>query len=566
MKPKARSLVTLIATLGIIIIISYLSTFYFFRLDLTSENRYTLTDVTRSTLKNLENPVFVNVYLTGDDLPPGFNELEKAIRHTLEEFTVYAGQQIQYKFIDPTESGDKEERARLYKDLKQKGLRPVELTQRTRGDKTSKQTVFPGVVINYNTKHLAVNLLKDNMEKTPTQNLNNSIQALEYEFLNAIKKITTDKRKRIGLTTGHGEPSNKRLSDLASILSEYYDVERVPVTDTIKTKDLGKYAALLIVKPDEKFTEKEKFRIDQYFMDGGKLFWFIDGVKTSMDSLRSKRTTIGIANELNLNDLLFKYGVRVNHDLVLDQQCLPIGLTQRGVSGKNRIQKFPWYYNPLIIPSQSKNNHPVTKYLNPVRTEFVSTIDTVGSNRINKKVLLQSSELSLVKGVPVRISFNIINNPPARQQFNDGSRIVAVSAEGVFSSVFRNRMITEEFTQNQEFREKSKQNKMIVVSDGDIPINEVSSNGEVYPVGFDRNSRRNYKGNADFIRNAVNYLTDNEGLMKLRLRDLKIRLLDKQLVQDERTKWQIINTAVPVLIVILIGLTINFIRKRKYTR
>lgn len=561
MSTKLRSIGKLIMITAAVILVAYMASQVFFRIDLTSEKRYTLTNVTQKTLEGLDSPVYIKVYLTGDQLPPGFRRLEKASREMLEEFIAYAEHDIIYEFVNPAEVGNEQERNQFYKKLRQKGLDPVELTERTKSDKTSRQIVFPGAVFTYKDREIAVNFLKTQAGQSPRENLNSSVQALEYEFINAIHKLSMEKRKKVGIARGHGELPDENLQDLGKILSEYYTPQRVLIDS--QATNLQQYAAILFPRPTKPFTEKEKFLIDQYLMQGGSLMFLMDGVKIDMDSLRQRSFAIGIANDLNLQDMLFNYGIRVNHELVMDEQCLPIGLTQMQSSGESRIQLFPWPYNPLIVPSGK--THPITRYLSPVRTHFISTIDTVKTPGVHKEILLRTSKNSQVKPVPSRVSFEIISRQP-NWQFQGGPYPVSALAEGRFESVFANRLLAQKFNYNQPIRQKSKPASVIVAADGDLAKNRIARSGEPYPMGFDRNARKNYKGNSDFMRNAVNYLCDDGGLMQVRMRELKLRLLNQDKIETERFKWQAINTAVPIIFIILLGIIFNVYRKKTYAK
>lgn len=561
MSAKLRSIIKLVLFIASVLLVAYIASRFFFRLDLTAEKRYTLTDVTRKTLQELETPVIVKVYLTGNDLPPGFRRLEKAVKEKLEDFIAYADQDIMYEFINPADFDDEGDRKKFYQKLRRKGLNPVELTERTKSNKTSRRVVFPGALFTYKGRQVAVNFLKSQSGQSPEQNLNSSVQALEYEFINAIHKLSTPEKKKVAIANGHGELPEENLQELGKVLSEYYKPLRVQIDS--QTTNLEQYAAIIFAKPQKPFTEKEKFIIDQYLMQGGALMFLMDGVKVDMDSLRSRSFTVGVANNLNLRDMLFNYGLRVNNELLLDEECLPLGLARAGQGGQTRIQLYPWPYHPLIISKSEA--HPVTRYLNPLRTSFVSTVDTVAARGVNKKILLATSPNSTAQAVPSRVSLDIISRQPS-WDFREGPFAVAALAEGRFESVFANRLITRKFAHPDSIRQRSEKTAVIVAGDGDIVKNRVARSGEPYPMGFDRNARKNYKGNQEFVLNAVNYLCDDGGLMQVRMRELKLRLLDEEQIQKERAKWQIINTALPLAIVIILGVIINVLRRRRYAR
>lgn len=562
-KLKRQNLLQLLITLVIIVLVAYVSSFVGARFDLTSEKRYTLSDATKEMLKNLDDVVYVEVYLEGDDLPVGFNRLKQAVKENLDEFKVYAGDQLEYKFINPSANPDEEIRLEKQRELAQQGINPIQLQERTREGKTSQKTVFPGALIYYKGKQpMAVNFLKSQPNLSPENNLNNSIQALEYELTNAVMKLIAEERQKIAFLEGHGELQNIELQRIATTLEEYYDVSRERLDST--TTGLENYSVLIVAKPRRPFSEAEKYVLDQYFMRGGKLLFFVDGTTASMDSLHRSPSTIAISNELNLSDMLFKYGIRLNPDVVMDLQSGMIALTVPGTTSETGIKRFPWPYNPLII---TQNNHPITKYMNMLRTEFVSSLDTVGASpEMKKTVLLTTSEYSLIQAVPLQISFDIVNEVWDERRFPHPPQIVAAMVEGRFQSLFKNRHIAGLTATPSDFVENSVPTKIIVAADGDIIRNTISSSGETYPLGFDRTAQHIFQGNTEFTLNAVNYLCEDDALMSLRLRELKLRLLDKDQITNSRLKWQLINTILPILVIVIMGFAINSARKNRYTK
>jgi ABC-2 type transport system permease protein len=559
---KQQNILHLLFSLIVIVLVSYVGSFLFARIDLTAENRYTLTSYTKDLLENLDDEVYVKVYLESEDLPAGFKRMQKAIKELLDEFRVYADNNVEYEFINAFENPDKKIQRRIYDELTRKGLKPVDLKRKSKEGKRSQQIIFPCAVVIYKGQELALNLLKNNVGVNAENNWNNSIQSLEYEFINGIKKLSTKTKPKVAFIEGHGELSEYQVMDITRTLTEYYEVVRGKIGG--KYGILDNFEAIIIAKPRHKFEESDKFVIDQYIMKGGKVLWLIDPINANMDSLyRSSRSMIALANSLNLDDQLFKYGVRINPTLIQDLQCSPIGLTA-SVGGQPKIEYFPWYYFPVIV---TQNNHHITKYMNAIRTEFVSTIDTVGaSSEIEKTILLQTSKLSRLMPIPIVISLDLIKEQPDRLQYNKPPQPIAVLIEGKFESVFKNRAIKKQMPEKEIFIEKSIATRMIVIADGDIIKNEVAHTGEPYPLGFDVHTKQTYKGNSEFILNAVNYLCDDEELMKIRLREIKLRLLDKTEINQSRIKWQLINTVVPVFLIVLFGFGINFLRKRKYTR
>ncbi len=557
-----NKIIKLTVSIILVIFIAYFSTLKFIRFDLTSEGRYTLTDYTKDILEELDDIVYIKVYLDGKDLPISFKKMQQAVMEELEEFKVYGGNNIEYEFVNPSESTDKEIRFGLYKQLSEKGIFPIETQELNNEGKTSLKMVFPGATINYKGKEKGINLLK-NLPGVPSENeltINSSIQSLEYEFINAIKKLSRKNKPEIAFIEGQNELSELYVFDIQKSLGEYYDVKRGNIN--ARPGVLDNFKAIIIAKPRKAFTEQDKFVIDQYIMNGGNVLWLVEGTNTNMDSLFLKSRTMAVGQDINLNDMLFKYGARVNHNLLMDKQSSSINLPDR----RGQIKPYPWYYFPVIV---TDNNHVISKYLDFVKTEFVCTVDTVGEDTdIKKTVLLQSSKLSKIETIPVIISLDMVNNMPSDEELKFGRKNIAVLLEGRFKSVFANRNFKKFFPEYPDIkiREIGKPSKMIVVGDGDIIKNEVSSKGEPYPIGFDKFTRHTFNGNKEFIINAVNYLCNDSRLMTIRSRELKLRLLNKEEIEDNRLLIQIVNTILPIFFIVLFGITVRIFRKMKYTK
>jgi len=552
-----KSISGLFLLLLLVFLVNYISQFLFSRIDLTSEKRYSLSAASKTILSNLKDDLYFKIYLSGDDLPPGFKRLKNAIKEMLDEFKIVGNERIEYEFIDPYENPDAKTRDALFKDLyKNKGLAPVELKENN-SSKKSQRTIFPGAILLVKDKEVAINLLKNNQGVKAEENLNNSIQALEYELINSIYKSISQNKPRIAFLEGHGELNELQVIDISNVLSEYYPVERGTIAGIENI--LNPYSAVIVADPKKAFSEKDKYVLDQYLMQGGKLLWFIDGVSANMDSLYRSAVTMGMAANYNIEDQFFRYGARVNPDLVVDLQCAPIGLIDRQ-SPNHEVQLFSWVYSPVLMTT---NQHNITKYISLVKTEFVSSVDTVGAKNIKKSILLTSSKNSRVLHVPVKISLDAVNHEPEYSLFSQAHVPLAVLLEGNFESVYKNRMIPDGMNK-QKFIENGKHSKMIVVGDGDMIRNEISAQGEPYPIGFDVNSQKTFQGNKEFILNAVNYLCDDIGIVSLRLREIKMRLLDKAQVAEQRVFWQTLNTAGPIVFLLVFAFMLTFIRKRKY--
>ena len=556
---KLNSFLSFGVFLIILILLNVAGSFVFKRFDLTTDHRYSLNNFSKKQLTELEDIIFLRVYLDGD-LPAGFKQLQNSTKEILDEMRVYAGDKLQYEFIDPSKSSDAKIRQNIYKELTRKGLKYSNLTSRD-GDKTSEQIVFPGAILAYREKEYPIQLLKNTMGTDPTVMLNNSIQQLEYEISSAIKKAMNTIPKKIAFIKGHGEASKMELQSISRSLGEFYQYKDVTINGQVNA--LSGYHAAIIVGPDSMISEKDKYVLDQFVMNGGKTMWFIENAQVNIDSLHKNSISLGLAVNNNLNDQLFKYGARVNSDFVMDIQSLPIPMITGRIGDQPKQELFPWYYFPLIFSSVK---HPITNNLDAIASNFIGTIDTVGGKGIKKTPLLFTSKYSKVTNAPTRVAYNILRDPPDERRFNKGAQMVGVLLEGEFESVFKNR-ISDKISTNPEFKFKgeSEFNKMIVISDADIIKNEVKANGnEFYELGYYKYTNRNY-GNKEFILNSINYLLDDDNLIFSRVKEFKLRILNSQRVTKEKQKWQIFNTAIPIAFIILIGAIVGYLRRKKYT-
>jgi len=572
---RNRDLTTLLVGVAIIVLVNFIGSFAFHRFDLTSEKRYTISDNSKDLAASLDDIVYVKVYLEGE-FPAGFKRLRDETREMLDEFRAYAGGNLEYEFINPSESPDEKERENIYKQLYKEGLRPTDLNVKEE-DGTSNKIIWPGALISYKGQELPIQLLKSQMGVSPEMMLNNSIEALEYEILNAINNLKRFSKPRIAFIEGHGELDKVQTASLATSLAEYYTVDRLELneelnslTERVMVDSLHDYAvqikydAVVIAKPTQKFSEKDKFIIDQYVMHGGRIVWLVDPVFASMDSLQNADVSMAIPLDLNLEDQLFTYGVRINTNLIQDIQSAPIPVVTGRIGNQPKTQMFPWFFFPLLTPA---NSHPIVNNLNAVKGEFVSTIDTIARPKVRKTGLLKTSKYTKVSNTPTRISLGILRYEPDQSQYTAGHQIAAVLLEGYFQSVFKNR-ITPEIGNSREvnFRDESTFNKMIVIADGDIAKNYVNvKTSQYYQLGYDRYTNQQY-GNNDFMLNVINYLCDDNGLMSVRAKKLTIRLLDKTILKKEKFKWQLINTVLPIGLILLFGIGHYYDRKKKYTK
>ncbi len=557
----------------LIIIVNIISSFIFTRIDLTSEKRYSLSEPTKELLRDLDDIVYFKVYLDGE-FPAGFKRLSNAVKEMLDEFRAYSSR-IQYEFINPADAATPSEVKARQEELIRKGLNPTDLMVKT-SDGSTQQIIFPGAIVSYRQTELPLEFLQTQINQTPEQILNHSVQALEYNISSMIHKLTLRTKPALAFIEGHRELQEIDVYDITSSLSEYYKVERVSIDERIfaltgrdTTSDgeviiRNKYAAIIIAQPQTAFSEKDKFIIDQYIMHGGKVLWLIDPVHATMDSLVSSPTTMGLAIDLNLQDMLFNYGARLNPDLILDLNALPIRMVTGMMGDQPQIDFVPWYYFPVLFPT---SGHPVVRNLNAVMTNFVSSLDTVEAEGIKKTILLTTSPYSRILQTPVLIDLRLCAEEPDQQSYRTANVPVAVLLEGEFESLFKNRVPPQiQDSPLIGFKEKSQPTGMIVAGDGDIIRNQLhASQGYPLPLGFDQYTRQHF-GNRDFILNAVNYLCDDSGLIAARSKEVKLRLLDNTKLTSGRTRIQLINTVLPVVVILAYAIVRMYRRKHRYAR
>ena len=567
-------LTSFVVTLAIIGAVNTIGSFVFTRFDLTAEKRYTLSDTTKETLRRLEDYVYFKVYLEGD-FPPGFKKLRRETKEMLDEFRAYS-KFIDYEFINPSADADPNELAETYQTLYQQGLNPTNLTVRNDDGSTSQMVIWPGALVSYrNNTEIAIDLLESQIGLSSEEALNASMQNLEYRLLDAIVKVTRAQRPSIGFIEGHGELTEDEVYDITQTLKKNYHVTRGEIAGQVdalieRYEDSKgevhakiKFDALVIAKPTEPFDEKDKFLLDQYIMHGGKVLWLVEPVYATMDSLTSQESTVGVDQELNLDDMLFRYGVRLNRNLLLDMNCAALPIRTGQVAGQAQLEFYRWFYFPL---AQAASNHPMVRHLNAVKMDFVSSIDaTTSDGNIVKTPLLMTSDYTKVSGTPVFISLAMLRQNPDKRMFPQRSQNVAYLLKGTFPSLYANRINPEiEESKEMQFMTESVPTSMIVVADGDVIRNQIDViSKKPLPLGYDQYTQNTY-GNKDFIENAVSYLVDGENLIAIRSREFKIRLLDPDKKIHQRLRWQMVNILVPVGSVILFGLVMAFVRKKKY--
>jgi ABC-2 type transport system permease protein len=532
------------------------------RLDLTEDKRFTLSQPTINVLKHLRNDIYIQVYLDGE-IPIPLKRLKRSVSEMLDEFRIASGRKIDFEFINPSGDKDVKQREKLYQTLVDKGLSPVNLQSGDAEGGSSQKIIFPGMIVNYNGVEVPVNFL-NNSTVSYEQNILRSVEGLEYEMIQTISTLSSDTIKKVAFIEGQKEIPEIETADITMNLAKYFTVDRGTIGG--KTGILDKYSAIIIAGPEREFSESDKLVLDQYIMNGGKVLWLVDEVAVNSDSL-AYGGTVGIYRPLNIEDQLFHYGVRINPLIVQDLECVPIRLMVMSGGTRQQVVSAQWVYYPLLKPAAG---HPITRNLNRVEGQFVNYIDTVGLDpAIRKKILLSTSSLSRTISPPVIISLKEAEQTPDEEDFNKPNLPVAVLLEGKFTSAFKNRMVgnlTDD--KNLKIRTESKETRMIVIADADIIRNEVKKSGLnqlPQPLGRDKYTGQMY-GNRDFLINCLNWLVDKNGLMELRSREVKLRLLNAKMIKSDKLKWQLINIIGPVLIVVLSGLIYNYIRNRKYSK
>lgn len=546
MNKKLKHIAFLIAGL---LLLNYGSQSIYKRFDLTKDKRYTLSDVTVSKLKNIQSSLIIRVYLEGD-FPSEFKRLQIETRQFLEELRA-ENSNIKIQFVNPDE-----QRERLIKA----GMTPSQLTVEE-GGKLSNAIIFPWAELDYKNKTNIVSLLPNGVIQSQEQQLEAAIENLEFSFSSAISSINQKNAKKVAILTGNGELEGIKLYSLASEVSKKYllrgfTLDSVEKNPAKSLKDLQNFDLAIIAKPTESFTEKEKMVLDQFIIKGGKTLWMLENVQADTDSLYNNGRMLAYPIDLNLTDLFFSYGVRINTNLIQDLYASKIPLVTGNVGNQPQMQSFQWFYHPLL---NGNPNHPITKNTAPVRFQFANQIDTL-QNNIKKTPLFVTSELTRKIGVPNFIELQSISEEPKEKDYKGGHQLLGVLLEGEFNSMYANRIKPFDLT---EFSSKSFANKMVVISDGDVAKNQISK-GQPYDLGLDKFTGEQF-GNKEFLLNTIDYLLDDSGLIELRNKTLQINLLDKKKAFEERTYWQFINIVLPLLLLFTFGFGFNYLRKKKYS-
>ncbi len=551
-KKELHTSVKILFVLIGLIILNVIASSVFTRFDLTQDKRYTLSEASKNTIAEVNAPIVVTVFLKGD-LPSDYKRLATETEQLLAEFSAY-NSNVKYNFVDPIEENAEE-------FLNTNGMTPIYITEEAT-NKISRESVYPWAIANYGNKNVKVTLYKNNLTSSDDEKIAGSVQHLEYAFADAFTKLTLIEKQTIAILKGNGELDDLYIASFLQTLKDYYkiapfDLSAFPDDPEKSLENLKRFDLAIVPKPTNPFSDQEKYILDQYTVGGGKSLWLIENVLAEMDSLYSGNgNTLAFPRDLRLNDFFFQYGVRINPKLVNDMQCAPIMMA---VGEGNNTQFLPiqWRYNPLVKPSEK---HPITNNTNLVRFEFTNQIDTLKSST-KKTILLKSSATSKLEGVPKPISLSVIENEPALEDYQGkGNQNLAVLVEGTFESMYKNRVKPFELSDPQN----SGESKMVVIADGDVIKNQVTR-GRPQDLGFDIATKRQY-GNKEFLLNSVNYLLDNNGLINIRSKELKLAFLNTEKVIAEKSYWQMVNIGFPLAILAVFGVAFMYIRRRKFAK
>lgn len=550
---RTGDLLLLANGLALIVLLNLLASFYFFRIDLTEEKRYTIQTQTKEILKNLDDAVFVEVFLEGEDLNPEFKRFQKTVRETLEEFRIHSNNRVQYTFTNPLQALNEKARNEFIAELNSKGISPRNVIE-TRDGQRKEKFVFPGALISYEGFETGVMLLKGNR----AQSINQSVEEVEYELVNAIHKLTNTNRKRVGLVNGHGELDSLEFASFNNSLLEQYEVFKVSLA---RKAQITGYDLLIIAKPKQEFSQLDKYKLDQYLMHGGKILFLLDRLDADMNHA-SEEDYFAFPYNLDLDDQLFKYGVRINPDLIQDAVSGKYPIVVGGDRNRPQIMQLDWPFFPLV---NQYADHPITRNLDASLLKFVSSIDTVKAVGVAKTPLLFSSQYSRKVTAPVKVGVNDLRKQMQDGNFNGGPISLAYLLEGEFTSLFKNRFAPQG-ADTVAAKENSIPTKIIVVADGDLARNDVNPrDGNPQQLGLDPFTQYTF-ANQDLLMNMVAYLVDENGLIKARNKEVRVRPLDKEKVRAERAFWQFLNLGLPLIVLIIFGIVRSYWRRVKYSR
>lgn len=565
MENKNPNLKNLFTIIFIIMAVNFAGHFLFKRFDLTEDKRYTLSQTSLNIISEVKEPLYVDVFLEGN-FPGEFKKLQTETQQLLEEFKA-TNSNVIFQFINPLDK--EEDRDKTLQKFYDRGLMPLNVTMDEKGKQTQ-EIVFPWAVVSYGNKSAKVPLLKNMMGASTAQKVVSSVQHLEYAFSNAFNTVTKTREKKVAIIKGNGELHDLLLADFLKSVRENYFIGPFTLDSVSKNpettlKELKKYDLAIIAKPTEAFSDSEKQVLDQYLMHGGKTLWLVDQVNMEMDSLMETGENLALPRDLNLNDLFFKYGVRIKPDLIKDIMATPISLATGEQGSATQYTKFPWLFSPMIYPVANLDptkTSPIVCNLDGLKFEFTNPIEVL-KNNIKKTVLLQSSPYSKSVGTPIQVNLNMVQDRPEQKDFSGNGNIpVAVLLEGKFNSVYQNRVLP--FAE-KDFISTGKESKMILISDGDVVKNQLDKNFQPLELGFDKWTNNLY-ANKEFMLNCVNYLLDDNGLINIRSKEVALPILDTQKVVDNYTYSQIVTIGFPIALVLLFGVVFTYLRKKKYSK
>ncbi len=550
----------ILVTIGIIVVLNVAGHFIFKRFDLTADKRYTLSQTSLNIVAEVKEPLYIDVFLEGN-FPGEFKKLQTETQQLLEEFKSQNSNVI-FQFVNPLEK--ETEKDSIMQSFMQRGLTPVNVTVNDKGQQTQ-EVVFPWAIATCGNRSVKVPLLKNMMGASTAEKVVSSVQHLEYAFANAINTVSKAKQKKVAVIQGNGELQDVLMADfIKSVKDNYYigpfTLDSVAKNPAASLKYLKKYDLAIITKPTQAFSDEEKQVLDQFVINGGKTIWLVDQVNMEMDSLYNQSgSNLAFPRDLNLNDMFFKYGIRIRPDLIFDLQNTPIALATGGQGSATQYTQYPWFYSPLIYPTLK---NPIVSNLDGIKFQFASPIEPL-NNAIQKTILLQSSQYSRLVGTPVEVNLKMASERPDQKDFvGTGNYPVAVLLEGKFHSVYENRVLP---FKDSTYKTSGGKGKMIVISDGEVVRNQLDKNFQPLELGYDKWTNNLY-ANKEFMMNCVNYLLDDNGLINIRSKEVNLPILDKEKVYASYTQSQVITVAVPIVILLLFGGAFTFLRKRKYSK
>ena len=557
---SAKYTIQTLIVIAILVLVNALAKEFNAFIDLTEEKRFTLTPSTSEMLQNVDDIVFLEIILEGN-LTSSFNRLKDRTEEIVKQFRA-VNPLIEYSFFDPSKGTVKEKNI-VRENLRKDGILPTTLFVMEESQRVEK-LIYPYIIVKYGERKIPINLLEPiGRGGNEEMALNKSVRLLEFKIASALSKLFKKEQPIVIFTEGHGELRSEQTAKLETDLGATTVTGRINL-DSIYQLD-SQIDVLIVAKPQSEFSTRDKFIIDQYIMQGGKVIWLIDQFHVNLDSINNYGVYIPRPVEHNLDDLFFKYGIRINKDLVMDLENSKIPQVIGMQGGQAQQDLFPWVYHPLL---RGNNGSAITSNIDRVSSTFASSIKVLDSPlELESSTLLTSSNNSRFQVYPMRLSFDILKLQQKPDKYNKSQLPVAVMVEGNFESLYKNR-VSEEMnsvlkTIDAEFKEKSSKTSQIFIGDGDI-IKNLYRDGRISPIGFNKWEGISYAGNNDFIMNAIDYLLDDYGLIEARSKNVELRLLNQAKLQSEKTKWQLINLLGPIVVVLILGLVFNFIRKRKY--